>query len=51
MELMSIPAMIEPLTPYLGPARRRSVLRRAYDSSDPGETVSVPWIFLSFERA
>jgi SAM-dependent methyltransferase len=51
MELMSIPAMIEPLTPDLDTARRRSVLRRAFEASDPDEQVSVPWIFLSFERA
>lgn len=51
MELMSIPAMIEPLTPELDPAGRRSVLKRAFEQSDPDDEVIVPWIFLSFERA
>ena len=50
MELMEIPAMIEPLTPGLSDEVRRLALRRARETSDPEERVEVPWIYFLFER-
>jgi len=50
MELMSIPAMIEPLTPGLSPERRDELLDRARAHSDPQLRVAVPWVYFLFER-
>lgn len=50
IELMSLPAMIEPLTPGLDEAERDEVLRRARERSDPQERVAVPWIFFRLTR-
>ncbi len=51
MELMTIPAMLEPLTPGWNDDRRNQVLERARQSADPEEVVTVPWVFFRFERA
>lgn len=50
MELMEIPAMIEPLTPDLPPRVRRAVLRRARRRADPAEEVEVPWVYFVARR-
>ncbi len=50
IELMSIPAMIAPLTPGLDDRRREAVIRRAAAAADPRESVTVPWVFVTLER-
>lgn len=50
MELMEIPAMIEPLTPGLSEEERRAVLDRARERADPEERVEVPWIYFTARR-
>ncbi len=44
MDLLEVPALLEPLTPELDPPRREEVLREARRRSDPGAPVEVPWI-------
>lgn len=50
IDLMSIPAMLEPLTPGLDQGRRDAVLARALERSEPDARVGVPWIFFSYVR-
>lgn len=50
MELMEIPAMIEPLTPGLDDRARDRVLRRARERADPEQRVSVAWAFFTLRR-
>jgi len=50
MELMEIPAMIEPLTPELTDTQRQAVLERARTHTDPAEPVEVPWIYFITRR-
>lgn len=50
MELMEIPAMIEPLTPGLDAATRAEILRIARRRIDPDERVTVPWVLFLAER-
>jgi SAM-dependent methyltransferase len=50
IELMTIPAMILPLTTGLSSDRRRAVLERARHRCDPALKVSVPWIYFIFDR-
>lgn len=50
MELMEIPAMIEPLTPGLDAERRHEVLARAGRRVDPEQEVAVPWIYFVARR-
>ncbi len=47
MELMEIPAMIEPITPGLDGSLREEILERAGESIDPDERVEVPWIYFT----
>lgn len=49
-ELMSLPAMIEPLTPELDDAAREAILARAIARTDGEERVAVPWLFFSLTR-
>ena len=49
-ELMSLPAMIEPLTPELDDATREAILERAIARTDGDERVAVPWLFFSLTR-
>lgn len=50
IELMSIPAMIVPLTLDLSDAQREEAWNRARERSDPGLVVRVPWVFFTFAR-
>lgn len=50
MELMEIPAMIEPLTPGFDDAARDEILRRARARADPDERVTVAWAFFTLRR-
>ncbi len=50
MELMSIPAMIGPLTSGLDDAQREAALRRARERSSPELEVRVPWLYFILER-
>lgn len=45
MELMEIPAMLEPLAPELSDRARREALAGARRRTDPARPVEVPWIF------
>jgi hypothetical protein len=45
MELMEIPAMLEPLAPDLTDRARREALAGARQRTDPARPVEVPWIF------
>jgi SAM-dependent methyltransferase len=45
IELMNIPAMIEPLTPELGESARAAALDEARSKVLPDEPVQVPWAF------
>jgi len=45
MDLLEIPALLEPLAPDLSPATREALLHRARRASDPDEPVDVPWIY------
>ncbi|MGM0576896.1 MAG: class I SAM-dependent methyltransferase [Myxococcota bacterium] len=47
MELMTIPAMIDPLTPGLSGSERLKVLDEARRGADPRERVRVPWVFFA----
>lgn len=51
IELMTIPAMSQPVMPGLSEARRERVLQRAARRVDRDESVDVPWIFFAFTRA
>jgi len=46
MDLLEIPALLEPLAPDLTEEQRDQVLREARRRSDPDEIVDVPWIGL-----
>jgi len=50
IELMHIPAMIDPLTPGLSDAERESLLDSACVSLDRREVLEVPWLFFILER-
>jgi len=50
VELMTIPAMIDPLVPELPPERREPLVRRAGRRVDPAEPVEVPWVYFVLER-
>lgn len=50
IELMTIPAMIEPLTPGLSGDRRQAVLERARRRCNAALEVSVPWVYFAFVR-
>jgi len=50
LELMTIPAMIEPLTEGLDESGRERVLERVGRRCDPSLPVEVPWIYFTFER-
>lgn len=45
MVLMSIPAMIKPLTPGMSDDERGELLEEAARNIDPDETVEVPWVY------
>jgi hypothetical protein len=49
VELMEIPAMIDPLTPDLDPDERRAVVREAGRRTDGDEAVEVPWVYFDVE--
>jgi len=51
VELMSIPAMIRPLTPGLEDAAREAIVEDARERVDPDEEVVVPWVYVSWIRA
>jgi SAM-dependent methyltransferase len=48
--LMSIPAMIEPLTEGLAARQRESLLLAARGSVDPDAPVQVPWVYVIARR-
>ena len=48
--LMSIPAMIGPLTEGMTDESRGEVLDDARERTDPGAIVQVPWLYLVFEK-
>lgn len=50
IELMEIPALIEPLTVELDAEAVRQVLARARAAVDPKERVKVPWVYLRLRR-
>lgn len=50
VELMEIPAMIDPLTADLPPGARRALLARARRRVDPEEPVEVPWVYFLARR-
>lgn len=50
IELMTIPAMIGPLTEGLDDRQRERVLERARLRSDVAMSVEVPWIYFTFQR-
>ena len=50
IELMEIPAMIEPITPGLEPHEREAVLDEARGKVSGRETVRVPWIYFVVVR-
>ncbi|MGD8377599.1 MAG: methyltransferase domain-containing protein [Acidobacteriota bacterium] len=50
VELMSIPAMIGPITADLDRAGRDRVLERVAGRVDPSVVVEVPWIYFTFVR-
>ena len=50
MDLMEIPAMIEPLTPGWSDAERERLLRKVARTADRDEVVEVPWIYFVVER-
>jgi len=50
MELMEIPAMLRPITPGLSEAERRTALGAARERSDPGQPVTVPWVYFLSRR-
>ncbi len=50
IELMTIPAMIGPLTEGLRQDRREAVLERVRRHADPDLEVIVPWVYFIFER-
>jgi ubiquinone/menaquinone biosynthesis C-methylase UbiE len=47
MELMSIPAMINPLTPDLGDEETQQVLEEARAATEPKERVKVVWTYFT----
>jgi ubiquinone/menaquinone biosynthesis C-methylase UbiE len=49
-ELMTIPAMIGPLTEGMTDEGRALVVSEARARTDPGAVVEVPWIYLAFEK-
>jgi SAM-dependent methyltransferase len=49
-ELMSIPAMIAPLTEGMSDEGRQRVVAEARARTDPGASVEVPWVYLVFVR-
>ena len=49
-ELMSIPAMIGPLTEHLDEIGRDRLLERVRRRIDADQQVEVPWIYFIFER-
>lgn len=51
VELMTIPAMILPLTPGIDDDRRQAVVERARGKTDLAQEVTVPWIYFILERA
>jgi SAM-dependent methyltransferase len=50
IELMSIPAMLRPLSPGLSEERQEAAWQRAKVRSDPDLEVTVPWIYFILER-
>lgn len=50
VELMSIPAMIGPLTADLDDAARERVLERVASRVEPSLLLEVPWIYFTFVR-
>ena len=50
LELMSIPAMIGPLTEHLDEPARERLLQRVRERIDISQRVEVPWIYFIFER-
>jgi ubiquinone/menaquinone biosynthesis C-methylase UbiE len=51
MELMEIPAMLDPMTPTLGEADRRDVVAQAQQRTDSEQPVEVPWVYFIARRA
>jgi SAM-dependent methyltransferase len=49
-ELMTIPAMIRPLTPELDDDARAEIVQDARSRVDPDERVTVPWLYLVLAR-
>jgi len=50
MALMSIPAMINPLTPGMSDDEREEVLEEARRNLDADDTVEVPWIYFILRK-
>ncbi len=50
MELMEIPAMLQPITPGLSEAERQAALEKARERSDPAQPVVVPWLYFVARR-
>jgi ubiquinone/menaquinone biosynthesis C-methylase UbiE len=51
MELMEIPAMLQPMTPTLGETERRTVVDEARGRTDADQPVRVPWVYFVARRA
>jgi len=51
MELMEIPAMLQPITPALSEQERLAAVGAARERSDPEQRVSVPWIYFVARRS
>jgi hypothetical protein len=50
IELMEIPAMIDPITPGLDTREREAVIEEARGKVSVRETVRVPWIYFVVVR-
>ena len=50
LELMSIPAMILPLTPGWAAERRLELQQRVRERADVELRVEVPWVFVALQR-
>jgi ubiquinone/menaquinone biosynthesis C-methylase UbiE len=49
-DLMSIPAMLEPLAPDLSPTEREAAMNQARSRIDPQQRVEVPWLYFIVEK-